>query len=69
MAGIARPLEAPGDGLMLVPGGAGFVGSHLCDRLIARGFRVLALDDLSTATGGTWRISPARSASRCACTT
>ena len=48
MAGIARPLEAPGDGLMLVPGGAGFVGSHLCDRLIARGFRVLALDDLST---------------------
>jgi UDP-glucuronate decarboxylase len=37
-----------GDGLVLVPGGAGFVGSHLCDRLLARGHRVLALDDLST---------------------
>ena len=34
--------------LVLVPGGAGFVGSHLCDRLRARGHRVLALDDLST---------------------
>ncbi len=31
-----------------VPGGAGFVGSHLCDRLIADGHRVLALDDFST---------------------
>ena len=35
-------------GLVLVPGGAGFVGSHLCDRLVERGHRVLALDDLST---------------------
>jgi UDP-glucuronate decarboxylase len=35
-------------GIVLVPGGAGFVGSHLCDRLVARGERVLALDDLST---------------------
>ncbi len=32
----------------LVTGGAGFIGSHLCDRLIAEGHRVLALDDLST---------------------
>src|SRR4051812_31227861 len=36
------------DALVLVPGGAGFVGSHLCDRLVERGRRVLALDDLST---------------------
>lgn len=36
------------DDLVLVPGGAGFVGSHLCDRLVAMGHRVLALDDLST---------------------
>ena len=34
--------------LVLVPGGAGFLGSHLCDRLLARGHQVLALDDLST---------------------
>ena len=32
----------------LVAGGAGFIGSHLCDRLIADGFRVLCLDNLQT---------------------
>jgi UDP-glucose 4-epimerase len=32
----------------LVTGGAGFIGSHLCDLLIARGEEVVALDDLST---------------------
>ncbi len=31
-----------------VTGGAGFLGSHLCDRLIALGHQVLAVDDLST---------------------
>jgi UDP-glucose 4-epimerase len=34
----------------LVTGGAGFIGSHLCDLLIARGHRVHALDDLSTGS-------------------
>jgi UDP-glucose 4-epimerase len=32
----------------LVTGGAGFIGSHLCDLLVARGARVVAVDDLST---------------------
>lgn len=33
---------------VLVAGGAGFIGSHLCDRLLADGHRVLCVDDLST---------------------
>jgi UDP-glucose 4-epimerase len=34
----------------LVTGGAGFIGSHLCEYLVARGWRVTALDDLSTGS-------------------
>jgi UDP-glucose 4-epimerase len=33
---------------VLVTGGAGFIGSHLCDRLLAEGHRVIAVDDLTT---------------------
>ena len=35
---------------VVVAGGAGFLGSHLCDFLIARGDVVVCLDDLSTGT-------------------
>ena len=33
---------------ILVTGGAGFIGSHLCERLIGEGYAVTAIDDLST---------------------
>jgi len=35
---------------VVVAGGAGFLGSHLCDRLIERGDSVVCLDDLSTGS-------------------
>jgi UDP-glucuronate decarboxylase len=35
---------------VLVTGGAGFLGSHLCDRLIARGEDVLCVDNFFTGT-------------------
>ncbi len=35
-----------GKGLVLVAGGAGFIGSHLVDALILRGYRVRVLDNL-----------------------
>ena len=34
----------------LITGGAGFIGSHLADELLARGHHVHVLDDLSTGT-------------------
>jgi dTDP-L-rhamnose 4-epimerase len=38
--------------LILITGGAGFVGSHLADELLARGYRVRALDVLSPQVHG-----------------
>lgn len=35
---------------VFITGGAGFIGSHLADRLIARGDDVLVLDDLSSGS-------------------
>ncbi len=43
----------------LVTGGAGFVGSHLTDRLIAMGYRVRALDNLDAQVHGTEKAVPA----------
>lgn len=36
--------------LVLVTGGAGFIGSHLCERLVKEGYRVLSLDNYSTGS-------------------
>jgi len=34
--------------VVLITGGAGFIGSHLCDRLIGEGFKVICMDNLIT---------------------
>jgi len=35
---------------ILITGGAGFIGSHLCDRYLAAGHHVLAMDNLKTGS-------------------
>jgi dTDP-glucose 4,6-dehydratase len=35
---------------ILITGGAGFIGSHLCDRLLAEDHEVIAMDNLSTGS-------------------
>jgi dTDP-glucose 4,6-dehydratase len=35
---------------ILITGGAGFIGSHLCDRFLADGHDVIAMDNLSTGS-------------------
>src|SRR3954470_18953752 len=34
----------------LVTGGSGFLGSHLCDELLARGHRVICVDNFDTGS-------------------
>jgi nucleoside-diphosphate-sugar epimerase len=41
---------------VVVTGGAGFLGSHLCERLLDRGDEVIALDNL--VTGNLDNIAP-----------
>jgi dTDP-glucose 4,6-dehydratase len=45
MTGILKAMST-----CLVTGGAGFLGSHLCDELLARGHRVICVDNLETGS-------------------
>jgi UDP-glucuronate decarboxylase len=50
---LPEKVAPPKEGLflrVLVTGGAGFLGSHLCDRLLVDGHEVIALDNLFTGS-------------------
>src|SRR6478672_7216126 len=49
-AGPAGSGILPSVATCLVTGGAGFLGSHLCDELLARGNRVICVDNLETGS-------------------
>ena len=44
------PAKIRVDSTFVVAGGAGFLGSHLCERLLAEGHTVLCLDNFATGT-------------------
>lgn len=45
-----KHLKFPDNSLFLVTGGAGFIGSNLCEAILDMGYRVRCLDDLSTGS-------------------
>jgi nucleoside-diphosphate-sugar epimerase len=46
--GLLRPDHEPRGVLAYVTGAAGFIGSHLCDRLVRDGWDVVGIDNLAT---------------------
>lgn len=43
-----KDVSFPKQTLFLVTGGAGFIGSNLCEAILQKGYKVICLDDLST---------------------
>ncbi|MFM5893994.1 MAG: GDP-mannose 4,6-dehydratase, partial [Novosphingobium sp.] len=52
MTASARPVRYSTKKRVLVTGGAGFIGSHLCARLLDAGDQVLCVDNFFTGTRG-----------------
>ena len=46
-------LKFPQNSLFLVTGGAGFIGSNLCEAILKMDYKVRCLDDLSTGKPST----------------
>ncbi len=49
---MASNSDASRGGAVLITGGAGFIGSHLCDELLAAGYSVRVLDNLTAQVHG-----------------
>lgn len=45
---IKRPISNGVAKTVLITGGAGFIGSHICERLLSGGYRVICMDNLLT---------------------
>ena len=43
-----KELKFPKDSVFLVTGGAGFIGSNLCEAILNMGYKVRCMDNLST---------------------
>src|SRR3954471_12847918 len=48
--GNGKPATLHGAGPVLIAGGAGFLGSHLCERLLDSGNEVICVDNFATGT-------------------
>ena len=56
--------EGQPESLAVVTGGAGFIGSHLTDALLAAGWRVRVLDNLSSGNRSNLADEPSARVSR-----